>query len=136
MRGGIRLTFCEPGTSSLKTQFSREDFLANYHRQFSPRSFVIWRDERCTTPCATCSKQASARAAGDRTPDLDSPSFVDRVSESLTKPNKKPTLSALCLARVEGFEPPIMGPEPIALPLGYTLILICWSLAENLTTSQ
>ena len=28
----------------------------------------------------------------------------------------------LFLARVEGFEPPITGPEPVALPLGYTLI--------------
>ena len=26
------------------------------------------------------------------------------------------------LARDEGFEPPIMGPEPIALPLGQSLI--------------
>lgn len=26
------------------------------------------------------------------------------------------------MARVEGFEPPITGPEPVALPLGYTLL--------------
>ena len=27
--------------------------------------------------------------------------------------------SALCMAGMEGFEPPITGPEPVALPLGY-----------------
>lgn len=31
--------------------------------------------------------------------------------------------NGLFLARVEGFEPPITGPEPVALPLGHTLLV-------------
>lgn len=32
-------------------------------------------------------------------------------------------VNVFVLARVEGFEPPITGPEPVALPLGHTLSL-------------
>ncbi len=41
------------------------------------------------------------------------------------EPNKKTHFhGSLSLARDEGFEPPIMGPEPIALPLGQSLLLL------------
>lgn len=44
------------------------------------------------------------------------------------------------MARVEGFEPPIMGPEPIALPLGYTLLnkltVVAFSIAIRIKDSK
>lgn len=51
-----------------------------------------------------------------RTPENKKTTEVSDVFLALNSPESH-------LARVEGFEPPILGPEPSALPLGHTLLL-------------